>query len=563
MIGIVILFTTIVGVVEIGTLKRHLEAQIQNRIAIESMKLDEFIVSSYEALQFLFSSAEDEDEENLDRVKAYLDRMDKPLKPIKEDLDRHAIFGNYDIYLIGKDRIVHRSTLAMDVGLDFHDFPYAMKIFDQLEMGRITRHISAPFYMPLTNDFRRYLLARSKDSSFFVQISHNFFPSQGFAEKLRRIRERSPEVREIDVYFLANGMLNSVGSRKLFKDKKHYFKQMNQLKRKFLERFQKETGVTVDLKRAMEDPDYIHDLFRRSNKLHYTLQPERKKVVLYYASENSFTRRINQETIIIREVYDVAELYREYYRNLSRILFGLMIMALLLLFLIWTVKFLLADRIRGVVESLERGEALEQPWPRIVEFERLQKAIEEYRNALAQKNRELEQLSYLDPLTESYNRRFFNKMLAEKIYSCERYGKNFALLIFDIDNFKTINDRYGHDVGDRVLKELSEFVQKKIRKSDLFFRLGGEEFAVIFSPMDSLEDAVEKADELRKEIARHHFGLGRALTVSMGISLCVKGDDTESIFRRVDRYLYRSKERGKNTVSSVLNDKSAAMGPYC
>jgi len=424
-------------------------------------------------------------------------------------------------------------------------------------------HISAPFYMPLTNDFRRYLVTLSKDRSFFVQISHNFFPSQGFAEKLRRIRARSPEVREINVYFLSNGMLNFVGARKIFKDKSHYFKQMNQIKRKFLERFEKETGVAVDLKRAMEDPEYIHNFFRGSNKLHYTLLPERKEVVLYYASENSFTSRANQETIIIREVYDVSEIYREYYRNLSRILFGLMIMALLLLLLIWTVKFILADRIRGIVKSLERGEPLDQPWPNIVEFERLQRAIEEFRNALARKNRELERLSYLDPLTESYNRRFFNKILAEKIYSFERYGKNFALLIFDIDNFKRINDRYGHDVGDRILKELSDFVQKRIRKSDLFFRLGGEEFAVIFSPMDSLEDAVEKAEELRKEISRYNFGLGRALTVSMGISLCVKGDDMESIFRRVDRYLYRSKERGKNTLSSALNDKSAAMGPYC
>ena len=563
MIGIVLLFTTIVGLVEIRTLRRGLETQIQNRVAIESMRLDEFIVSTYEALQFLFSSADDVDERNLQRVKEYFDRMDRPLDPIKKDLDQHAIFGNYDIYLIGKDRIVHRSTLAMDVGLDFHDFSYVMKIFEQLEKGRIPVHISAPFYMPLTSDFRRYLITLSKDQSFFVQLSHNFFPRQGFAERLRRIRERSPEVRRIDVYFLANGMLNSVGSRRIFKDKKHYFRQMNQLKREFLERFQKETGVTVDRKRAMEDPEYIHDLFRRANKLRYTLHPEREEVVLYYASENSFTSRSNQQTVIIREVYDVSEFYREYHHSLNRILLGLMVMALLLLLLIWTVKYLLADRIRGIVESLEKGEPLAHPWPRIDEFEQLRSAIETFRESLAQKNRELELLSYLDPLTESYNRRFFNKTLSEKIYSFERYGENFALLIFDIDNFKMINDRYGHDVGDRVLKELSKFVQKRIRKSDLFFRLGGEEFAVIFSPMDSLEDAVEKANALREGIAGQNFGLGRAVTVSMGISLCKEGDDSESIFRRVDRYLYRSKERGKNIVGSALNDKSAVMGPYC
>jgi len=163
---------------------------------------------------------------------------------------------------------------------------------------------------------------------------------------------------------------------------------------------------------------------------------------------------------------------------------------------------------------------------------------------------DLQRLATTDTLTGIYNRYKINQVIEEEIARTKRYKEPFALLMFDIDHFKEINDTYGHDVGDIVLQELSYIISSCIRESDTFGRWGGEEFMLI-APKISLNDAIKLAEKLRNSIENHTFKEIQTLTVSIGVALFDEKSDKESKLKEVDDALYRSKESGRNKVSTI------------
>ncbi len=162
-------------------------------------------------------------------------------------------------------------------------------------------------------------------------------------------------------------------------------------------------------------------------------------------------------------------------------------------------------------------------------------------------------LSYdaeIDELTQIYNRKKFNTMLSYSIRKWEMNGTPFSIILFDIDHFKKINDTYGHDIGDKVLVELSALMKNLLRNNDLLARWGGEEF-VILSPNTALKDAHVFANRLRKEIERFPFSYIENVTCSFGITDYTAGDTQESLLKKADEALYLSKANGRNRVSAI------------
>ncbi len=162
---------------------------------------------------------------------------------------------------------------------------------------------------------------------------------------------------------------------------------------------------------------------------------------------------------------------------------------------------------------------------------------------------ELERLATMDKLTSIYNRYKLDVSLDEQVEIARRYGRDLSIIFFDIDFFKDVNDRYGHRVGDEVLKELTQFVSNLLRKSDIFGRWGGEEFLIIL-PETSKKEATMLAEKLRNAIEHHDFKHIKRLTCSFGVASFKKGDTSESIISRVDKRLYSAKESGRNRVES-------------
>lgn len=162
-------------------------------------------------------------------------------------------------------------------------------------------------------------------------------------------------------------------------------------------------------------------------------------------------------------------------------------------------------------------------------------------------------LSITDSLTGIYNRRFTSEMLEYTIELCKRTDKTFSLIMIDIDNFKDINDNYGHNLGDNVLKELAITIKSRLRKADIFGRWGGEEFLIIL-PETNLLNACYLAEELRSKIENIKID-NIELTASLGVSEFHHDDDLDTIVKRVDDLMYLAKELGKNRVEVEHSDK--------
>ncbi|MDG6778404.1 PAS domain-containing protein [Thiomicrorhabdus sp. zzn3] len=157
--------------------------------------------------------------------------------------------------------------------------------------------------------------------------------------------------------------------------------------------------------------------------------------------------------------------------------------------------------------------------------------------------------SYTDELTQLQNRKAFKKKLNELLSLNKRYGSTFSFVIFDIDNFKAINDTFGHQAGDRVLINLSELIQTSIRENDYLFRIGGEEFVILMAET-SVHNAAQAAEKLREAINAQLTLHENAVTISLGVTEVKELDDEDDIYIRADNFLYQSKAEGKNMVTS-------------
>lgn len=172
-------------------------------------------------------------------------------------------------------------------------------------------------------------------------------------------------------------------------------------------------------------------------------------------------------------------------------------------------------------------------------------------DALLEKNKQLEQLSITDSLTGLYNRSHLMETLAGEVARSRRHNRPFALLIADIDHFKSYNDTYGHLAGDEALRRTGLLLKESIRSCDYAARYGGEEFILIL-PETGAEDAVGMAERIRSQIAEKEMGSdGDALkvTISVGVASFPKdGDDPHSLMKRADAAMYEAKRRGRNRV---------------
>ncbi|MBA2383151.1 MAG: sensor domain-containing diguanylate cyclase [Actinobacteria bacterium] len=174
----------------------------------------------------------------------------------------------------------------------------------------------------------------------------------------------------------------------------------------------------------------------------------------------------------------------------------------------------------------------------------------------ARRFREARQLADLDALTGLHNRRYFHEMLAREVARAHRYGRSLALVVFDLDDFKAVNDRIGHLAGDGVLAEAAERVRQVVRSADIACRVGGDEFAVIL-PESSLDDADQLCKRLEAAISARPVGQAGRLHLSAGVTEVRAEDTAVSFFERADEALYRAKAAGKGKVVSVAAKHSS------
>ncbi|WP_025270169.1 diguanylate cyclase [Hippea sp. KM1] len=165
----------------------------------------------------------------------------------------------------------------------------------------------------------------------------------------------------------------------------------------------------------------------------------------------------------------------------------------------------------------------------------------------------IKELSLKDHLTGLYLRKYMNEVLDTALYNYNRYSKVFSIIMLDLDDFKKINDTYGHLAGDEVLKVIGSILKRITRRSDIPIRYGGDEFIVVL-PETKLEDAITVAKKIRDKIASVTFKKDKMefkCTASIGVTQVKDGDTVESLLERVDKALYQTKHSQKGEISVV------------
>ncbi|SDF81886.1 response regulator receiver modulated diguanylate cyclase [Limimonas halophila] len=201
-----------------------------------------------------------------------------------------------------------------------------------------------------------------------------------------------------------------------------------------------------------------------------------------------------------------------------------------------------------VVKPIDRGELLART--------RTQIRRRRYHERLRSRIQRSVSMAFTDSLTGLYNRRYLTTHLDRKLMDIATSGKPVSVAIFDVDNFKDVNDTHGHNVGDEVLKTLASIVSDNLRSVDLVARYGGEEFVVVM-PETRGDQAQEVAERLRRCVAEHTFHPPQMdeplpVTISIGVAATTDPDEmAEDVLGRADEALYAAKESGRNRVCSA------------
>ncbi len=219
----------------------------------------------------------------------------------------------------------------------------------------------------------------------------------------------------------------------------------------------------------------------------------------------------------------------------------------------------LGKTLKHLSELMEDGEAV-----KLIDFPNLGIHEQETMAQLCRRIRDLEhrvdlledqllaerQRALVDPLSNIPNRRALGAQTVSEIARSRRSGAPLALIVWDIDRFKSINDNHGHQFGDKVIARVAREIQSRLRDSDFTARYGGEEFVSLLPDCD-LEDAGNLAEEIRQVIRKIDFESGNGtvgITISCGIAAVQSEDDPDTLFARADRALFSAKTRGRNRV---------------
>jgi diguanylate cyclase (GGDEF)-like protein len=173
----------------------------------------------------------------------------------------------------------------------------------------------------------------------------------------------------------------------------------------------------------------------------------------------------------------------------------------------------------------------------------------------------VKRLAYLDGLTGIFNRRYFELRIHEELERARRFDSGMAVIFVDIDQFKRLNDEFGHLLGDEVLRQVSSIFSQQLRKIDVVCRYGGEEFAILL-PQTSQQHALGIADKLRRLVDSWQFpGVPRSVTISAGVATCPgHGNTPEELVKAADAGLYAAKQAGRNCVREACGEQARALG---
>ncbi len=530
-------------------LETSIDAQVKRSVRSTAVELRQQLLNDFNTLKMRFGHYEASSLEKLQKVASAIDTdtSNETLVELANMINVNVYDGHYEVYVINSDKVVSLSTSKGDIGLDFKAYPYFSKELDQLRSGGIEYKISAPTFDEYALDIAQYYLVSLDDR--WVMIGFVLPFGEYVNYKVSELQETFHSLKELDLYLLTYDNIQHINSTpSSTKNLTRTMAQKDQYAQMIMD------DLSLQKSQVSSVVEVIAGSFTQKN-LEVIHSENAQTSVVYTLVESSFEETSDDFMLISKAVFD-QRLYLADYAELKNLMY--MFISFVYLFMLlgfWLMYKAIIQKISGIEKQMHHDEPIELEGFLFSEFDYF---LKRYNNFLlrwkAEVNR-LNEITLQDELTQCANRRYFNQKMKEQIDLHQRYEQEFSMIMFDIDDFKAINDAYGHTEGDHVLKNMSKDVQGQLRVSDVLCRIGGEEFAIIL-PETNRKSAVFVAEKIRKMVEEQSYIKNETVTISLGVESFNKGYDFNSFYRAVDTLLYKSKEGGKNCVNSSIQKSS-------
>ncbi|WP_170968517.1 GGDEF domain-containing protein [Psychromonas sp. SP041] len=471
---------------------------------------------------------------------------------MEDELNRNVKFGKYQIFMINQDYIIEKASYEKEIGFDLGQFKTVKELFNKIFNKTIKLDISSP-KLDLDSRLKRYLVKVSDDGQYILQIGFALDYSEEISKQLQYLLT---ETSQTNLYMATEFFIQDINIKAIdFKSNAEHKAYTHNLTQNFLFDINQALKSNEIEKLATSDTRKISlnktlvKLIPLNEKL-ISFTDSKENTLNFYSSTGSLFGEKSDTLLFIKTSFPLARLDRDLQQNLNTFLFITMLVFLVLTLFEYYKKREITDKITSITKMIKDNQIIEDQSSSIKDISVL---IDSYNQMLAKLNNQItinKELSYIDFLTGIKNRKAYDENIEKSVSLYRRYGTTFSLAIFDADDFKQINDNYGHSFGDIVLKSISNVLQSSIRNGDMLFRVGGEEFIVIF-PSTNLEKSKQAVEKIRKNIGLN-LNLNRKvnITLSIGLTEMTSQDCKDSIFKRVDNFLYSSKKNGKNKITS-------------
>ncbi|MGB5965524.1 MAG: GGDEF domain-containing protein [Sulfurimonadaceae bacterium] len=526
-------------------LENNIDAHVENSIHSTSVELNQQLRNDFSVLQQRFSNYEPLSLEKLEEVTEDLEmtigKVD--LVAISDVINKNVFDGHYEIYIINDDKVIEKSTSLADIGLDYSDYPYFANELDQLKSGGIEYKITAPMFDEQALDMSQYYVVRAADEQ-WVMIGFVLPFDEYVNHNVEKLQTVFPSLQSLDLFILTYDYIQHINTVKEQKDIGKLFKKNSQYTKMIMDDLKLVTTEEVSAVEA------IAESFSQRNTV--SLADESSDQTVVYSLTTSSSENDSDDFMLITKMSFDKNHYLTDYLELK----NLMYLLITLVFVFMVAGFILIhtaiiQKISVIVDQMHRDDPIKLEG---FLFSELRFFVERYNNFLLnwkEKVQTLNDITMQDELTKCANRRYFNQKMKAQIDLYERYGQEFSMIMFDIDNFKAVNDTYGHSQGDHVLSKMAHDVHGQLRVSDVLCRIGGEEFAIIL-PETNLESALFVAEKIRKRIENQVYIDNEKVTISLGAESYKSEFDFNSFYSTVDAFLYESKSSGKNCVHSSV-----------
>lgn len=455
------------------------------------------------------------------------------LEALKKNLQNkhNLLYTEIHIFLINKSQIIYKTTFEKDLHFNLSK---AANISHILKKAKQTNKIY--FLERIVTDvadmkYKTYSYSKFQKDSFLELSFSDKSIKNIFADYSKEFQNEKTDIEIYNVSRIKNNFFYfplTAQDKKVSKN--NYFKS--------LQKFQKNAPLNDNVMKA----------FFSQNK--HIVKEGDKYIVFTKLFNEVQNKPFLFQNVIAKIAIDISE-QQQLLKSIKTIfIIALFATSLIMLLAFYVLKNKLIKPITLITDSIKKADTipLESFQSEKNELYSIAKEYNTLYKKLKDEVKRNKDISYIDYLTNVNNRKSFDKKLIELINSQKRSSDVFSIMLFDIDDFKEVNDTYGHQKGDEVLVKVTNLTKKIIRQNDLLFRVGGEEFAVLF-PQTNLENSKIIANKIRISIENNFQSLrDKSITISSGIYQAKSEDDINSIYKKVDSLLYKAKHQGKNTI---------------